>query len=211
MQTQMVKIPGDDQVAPLREVLKEAISTFHRAQKRGDIVEMEKSADFIDSLQRQCEHPPYKIEMRQARIDHPKDAFQKGAHLTICFECNRLLAIRSVPYRYSHDSDESFKWVREALQRHDSYLDGPWVAPSSTPPEEEVVILNSLDVRAEEPHVGKRMAGVGLDKGFLSKVNKPVADALMYLAGHVDAQASRIEELEEELEKIHSRVRLLQS
>lgn len=214
--TQMVRVPGQGpgggDVAPLRAVLKEEIAAFRRAQRRGDEEKMKEAGAEIDLLQRVCKHPPYKIDMRQARQDHPRGAFQKGAILHVCFECNRLLAVMSAPHRYDHDTDDSYELVVRALKAHDQLLEHPNPV-IERPKTEEVVdtVLRSLHLTEEPPHGGRGMAGVGLDKGFLHHVNKPVADALMYLAGHVDAQASKIEALEEEVERLHSRLRLRQT
>jgi hypothetical protein len=209
--TQMVRIGRGGDVAPLRAVLKEEIAAFRRAQKRGNTEHMERAAEQIDHLQRVCKHPPYRIEMRQAQQDHPRDVFQKGAPLTVCFECNRLLAVMGAPYRMDHDTDESMDLVRQSLKTHDQYLEGPTQMGPPLTPEVITEVMDALWITEEAPQEGRGMAGVGLDQGFLSKVNKPVADAFMYLAGHVDAQASRIEELEEEIERIHSRLRLRQT
>jgi len=168
---------------------------------------MKEAAEKIDRLQRECKHPPYKIDIRPARKEHPRGAFQVGTPLHICFECNRLLAAMSAPYRYDHDTDESFKQVVQALKAHDQWLDHPNPVIERPKEDDQVEeILRSLLMTEEEPKPGRRGAGEGLDAGFLRNVDKPVADALMYLAGHVDAQASRIEELEEDIERIRSRL-----
>ena len=106
-----------------RQEVLDTIAAFSRAKRRGDEGKMAKLAARIDALQRQCTHPPYAIDIKPARRGHPRKIYQVGSPLEICFQCNRLLAVMSAPYRYEHDTEESFQQVVRSLEVRKQFVE----------------------------------------------------------------------------------------
>jgi len=201
-----------NEVPYLREHVLERIAAFRRAQKRGDREAMDDARRSIEDLQRRCPHPPHRVKVRHAKTG--SGTFQAGAILTVCFTCNRLLAIMGAPYRAEWDNDESFEQVKFALR---VYGDSACHLPSLDPVgADESDVLKNLLIREEGPSkvqtaeaaIEEIMIGMEFLHRNGSSGSEFIRDALMYLAGRIDAQDTKIGRLEDEIERLRSEAQL---